>query len=202
MHWVSNTILWGAPAQVLREMYAGQLEMSALHLGEDCDFTRFALRDLPDAEALVTGPPCPPWSRIGLHGGWEDPRAKVFKHIIRAIAELVQRGCLKWFLIENVVGILAPEHGVLGRLRQVVAKHWQIETLKLNSKSQGQSRPRIYIVGWLRLGGAPPVRLATLLPTLPSKPLSSIVLRLPSSVPDTTGKAGKARKVKLWLRKV
>ena len=65
-----------APSQVLRAMYAGHGDTSALHLGEDGDFTRFAMRDLPDADALVTGPPCPPFSCIGLRGGWEDPRGK------------------------------------------------------------------------------------------------------------------------------
>jgi hypothetical protein len=183
----------------LRAMYAGHGATSALHLGEDGDFTRLAMRDLPDADALVTGPPCPPFSPIGLRGGWEDPQGKVFKHIIKAIAELVRRGCLKWFIIENVVGILAPEHGVLGRIRQVVTKHWQIDTLRMNSKSQGQSRPRIYIVGWWEPGGTVPVSLAKLLPALPSRTLSSIILRLPSSVPVA---AGKATNLKLWLQKL
>ena len=111
----------------------------------------------------------------------------------------MRRDCLKWFIIENVVGILAPEHGVLGRIRQVVTKHWQIDTLRLNSKSQGQSRPRIYIFVCLEPGGTVPMCLATLLPALPSSPLSSIVLRLPSTVPVD---AGKANTLKLWLKKL
>ena len=80
-------------SRVLRKMYSGGSDASALHIGRSAgDFLKVYALDLPNANALISDPPCPPFSRIGLHGGRKDEWAQVFLHILWAIKELVQRG--------------------------------------------------------------------------------------------------------------
>ena len=188
-------------SRVLRKMHSGGSDASALHIGRSAgDFLKVSAQDLPNADALISGPPCPPFSRIGLHGGWKDERAGVFLHILWAIKELVRRGCLKWFIIENVVGVLAPQHAVWRRLRGCVDDKWRLEVLKMTSLSQGQSRPRLYIVGWLQRSNAGPhSSLREQVPDLPNRRLSSILLPLPDQVAASGRQAANLR---LWLKRL
>ena len=64
---------------------------------------------LVGSDGLVAGPCCPPWSPLGKQGARGDPRARVFLKVLEIIEWLAhseESGAqLKWFVIENVVGI-------------------------------------------------------------------------------------------------
>ena len=65
-----------APSQVLRKMYGAT--SSKLHLNrDDGDVMKVRLVDLPLADGVVSGPPCPPWSSMGPRSRWKDQRARV-----------------------------------------------------------------------------------------------------------------------------
>jgi site-specific DNA-cytosine methylase len=62
---------------------------------------------LPDADMLIGGPSCQPFSDQGAQQGWHDPRAGTFVACIDAITHLASRSSSKLaaFVIENVSGI-------------------------------------------------------------------------------------------------
>lgn len=84
----------------------GPSSANRLHLGPDVgDILRVDPRELEPVDGIVAGPPCPPFSSIGLRGGQYDPRADVFQHVVDMIVELGSRGAL-FFILENVPGVL------------------------------------------------------------------------------------------------
>ena len=127
---------------------------AAMHLGpEDGNLMNVKMKDLPSAEALIAGPPCPPWSSMGLKRALRDKRAHVFKRIIRWCIHLARRGDLQFFVIENVVGIAHKKKGQssLFRLMRMLrlGTGFKVVAWKLNARDFGvaQNRPRVYIVG-------------------------------------------------------
>ena len=42
-------------------------------------------RSYPNTDILIGGPPCPPWSGLGRHGGALDPRAQVFDETVQVV---------------------------------------------------------------------------------------------------------------------
>lgn len=62
--------------------------------------------EIPDADGIIGGPPCQSWSEAGAGRGINDSRGKLFYDYIR-ILEIKQP---KFFLVENVPGILNPKH--------------------------------------------------------------------------------------------
>ena len=62
--------------------------------------------DVPDCDGIIGGPPCQAWSEGGKQRGIEDPRGQLFLEYIRIVTEKKP----KFFLIENVKGILQEQH--------------------------------------------------------------------------------------------
>ena len=104
---------------------------------------------LPDAEGVISGEPCPPFSSMGKIGGWRDPRAKVLLRSLRWWQVVV----LRFFMLENVIGILNAKWKLLRRLRNVLRLEWHVEVLRMSAESTGQSRKGVYIVGVRCPGG-------------------------------------------------
>ena len=63
-------------------------------------------KDVPDCDGIIGGPPCQAWSEGGKGLGIEDPRGQLFFDYIRIVKEKNP----KFFLIENVQGILDEKH--------------------------------------------------------------------------------------------
>lgn len=62
--------------------------------------------EIPDCDGIIGGPPCQAWSEGGKRLGIEDPRGQLFLEFIR----IVQNKQPKFFVIENVQGILDNKH--------------------------------------------------------------------------------------------
>lgn len=63
-------------------------------------------KDIPECDGIIGGPPCQAWSEGGKSLGIEDPRGKLFLDYIRIVKEKQP----KFFVIENVKGILKEKH--------------------------------------------------------------------------------------------
>lgn len=71
-----------------------------------CDIRTLTGDDIPDCDGIIGGPPCQAWSEGGKQLGIEDPRGQLFLDYIRIVKDKKP----KFFLIENVQGILDNKH--------------------------------------------------------------------------------------------
>lgn len=62
--------------------------------------------DIPDVDGIIGGPPCQSWSEAGAGRGINDKRGQLFFDYVRLLKEKQP----KFFLAENVSGILHPKH--------------------------------------------------------------------------------------------
>jgi len=106
--------------------------------------------ELPDFELLVGGFPCQAFSIAGKRKGFEDTRGTLFHEIVRIVE--VKRP--KYFLLENVKGLLSHDNGrTFGIILTSLSKlGYVIQWMVLNSKFFGvpQNRERVFIIGSLR----------------------------------------------------
>ena len=80
------------PCKVLRSMYSKRPDRVNFHYGpHNGDACSIKSNSLPDAEGVISGAPCPPFSSMGKTGGWRDPRAKVRLRILRWLQVLALR---------------------------------------------------------------------------------------------------------------
>lgn len=114
------------------------------------DVTKIRTEDLPEFEFLVGGFPCQAFSITGKRRGFDDTRGTLFFEIARVLKDKKP----KYFLLENVKGLLSHDKG---RTFQTILKvlselgydaQWEI----FNSKDYGvpHNRERIYIKGYNR----------------------------------------------------
>jgi len=139
------------------DKYASQIYKR--HYGE-CDtrdIRTVATSEIPDHDLLCAGFPCQSFSIAGKRLGFEDTRGTMFFEIARIIRDKRPR----YFLLENVKGLLSHDEGktfqtILGVLSDLGYEYqWQV----LNSKNFGvpQNRERIFIIGHLRETSRPEV---------------------------------------------
>ena len=122
------------------------------------DWTSVYLSELPDADIVCSGPPCPPFSRSGKSLGWADARTRPFLMVLECIIEQARRPSsrLKVFTIENVPGMRDRKPGrdksalqeVLAYLRAKM-DGWQFWAWVLQANQHGlaQRRRRLFING-------------------------------------------------------
>tara|TARA_R100000734_G_scaffold19116_1_gene18219 strand:- start:9722 stop:10855 length:1134 start_codon:yes stop_codon:yes gene_type:complete len=114
------------------------------------DATAINETELPNFDLLVGGFPCQAFSMAGKRKGFNDTRGTLFFDIARILSEKKP----KYFILENVKGLLSHDKGrtlqtIFGVLSDLGYEYqWEI----LNSKNFGvpQNRERVYIVGHLR----------------------------------------------------
>lgn len=70
------------------------------------DICKLSADDIPDCDGFIGGPPCQAWSEGGRNLGLKDERGRVFLEYIR----IINSKRPKFFVIENVEGILSPTH--------------------------------------------------------------------------------------------
>jgi DNA (cytosine-5)-methyltransferase 1 len=103
---------------------------------------------VPDVDGFVGGPPCQSWSEAGAGRGIEDKRGKLFYDYIRILKEKQP----KFFLAENVSGILHPKHAKAFEsiLKEFENTGYNITYKLLNANDYGvpQDRLRLIIIGY------------------------------------------------------
>ena len=148
-------------------------------IGWGGDVLTFDVASMERVDFPVTGPPCPPWSQIGLRGAESDVREKVFQRITEMIEFQGQLGCYG-FILEMVPGIAHTSHrhrGNAGQLEplnyyrdwwlhlQSTAPMFRLHAWELQTSDYlPQSRARLYTVG-IRRDHAPPCGLLPPSPT-------------------------------------
>lgn len=112
------------------------------------DMRELSLAEIPDnADGFIGGPPCQSWSEGGKQRGLDDERGKMFLTYIR----LIKAKKPKFFVIENVKGILSDKHfktfmAMLGDLRDAgYVVHYQL--MNTMDYRIPQERFRVIVVG-------------------------------------------------------
>ena len=104
--------------------------------------------DVPDCDGMIGGPPCQSWSEAGAGRGINDERGKLFLDYIRVLKEKKP----KFFLVENVPGILHPKHKDVFKtfLQEFENANYTIswKCLDANDYSVPENRLRVIIVGY------------------------------------------------------
>ena len=70
------------------------------------DICNLSAKDIPECDGFIGGPPCQAWSAGGRNLGLKDERGRLFLEYIR----IIQAKHPKFFVIENVEGILSDTH--------------------------------------------------------------------------------------------
>lgn len=105
-------------------------------------------KDIPTTDGIIGGPPCQSWSEAGAGRGIKDKRGQLFFDYIRILQEKKP----KFFLVENVVGILQPKHSkafncFLQKFEEAgYLLSWKL--LDANDYNVPENRLRVIIVGY------------------------------------------------------
>lgn len=103
--------------------------------------------DIPDCDGVIGGPPCQAWSEGGRQLGLKDPRGQLLLEYVR----LVKAKCPKFFVLENVRGLLDEVHKdfLIGLLEILCDAGYNISYELLNAADYmiPQDRFRVFFVG-------------------------------------------------------
>ena len=103
--------------------------------------------DIPDCDGIIGGPPCQAWSEGGKRLGIEDPRGQLFLDYIRIVKDKKP----KFFVIENVQGILEEKHkeSLDGFMKLLTEAGYRITYELLNAADYKipQDRFRVFFIG-------------------------------------------------------
>ena len=101
-----------------------------------------------EVDGIIGGPPCQSWSEAGSLRGINDKRGQLFFEYIRILEEFAP----KFFLAENVSGMLAPRHsGAVRRILDLFDKAgYDVSLTLVNAKDYGvaEERKRVFYIGF------------------------------------------------------
>lgn len=106
--------------------------------------------EVPECDGIIGGPPCQSWSEAGALRGIDDKRGQLFFDFIR-ILEAKQP---KFFLAENVSGMLLPRHGkALENIKEMfrnagVGYELSFQLLNASDFNVPQDRKRVFFIGF------------------------------------------------------
>ena len=105
--------------------------------------------DFPDEiDGIIGGPPCQSWSEAGALRGINDERGQLFFDYIR----ILRNKCPKFFLAENVSGMLANRHSkaVQNIISMFEDCGYNVSVTLVNAKDYGvaQERKRVFYIGF------------------------------------------------------
>ncbi|HIO91506.1 MAG TPA: DNA cytosine methyltransferase [Leucothrix mucor] len=106
------------------------------------------LDEIPDCDGIIGGPPCQSWSEAGKLRGIGDKRGQLFFEFIRILRDKKP----KFFLAENVSGMLAPRHQDALKYIQELLKEsgYKLSFQLLNASDYwvAQDRKRVFFIGY------------------------------------------------------
>lgn len=112
------------------------------------DLTKIDIKELPEFDIMIAGFPCQTFSIAGKREGFEDNRGL----IIYSLIKIMKTKNVKYFLLENVKGLLNHDKGKTLRIikNELEKAGYNLYTKVLNSINFGvpQMRERIYLVGF------------------------------------------------------
>lgn len=115
------------------------------------NIAQIKIDEIPDCDGVIGGPPCQSWSVAGAGRGIDDERGKLFKEYIR----IIDSKNPKFFLAENVKGILAPKHDearteIIRLLSEAGKSGYNISIGLLNAKDfeVPEDRERVFFIGF------------------------------------------------------
>ena len=112
------------------------------------DLTKIDLKELPEFDIMIAGFPCQTFSIAGKREGFEDNRGL----IIYSLIKIMKTKNVKYFLLENVKGLINHDKGKTLRIikNELEKAGYNLYTKVLNSINFGvpQMRERIYLVGF------------------------------------------------------
>jgi len=96
-------------------------------------------------DLLSGGPPCQGFSFANIKRSIDDPRSKLMWHFVRLVGEIKPR----YFIIENVPGLLSFKDFFVTLLESLEGKDYTVRFNMLNALSYGvpQRRIRVFIHG-------------------------------------------------------
>ncbi len=96
-------------------------------------------------DLIVGGPPCQGFSMANRQRIIDDPRNKLYKYYLNLLANLKP----KFFIMENVKGMINKADEILGNFYSVLGLEYSIEMILLNAKDFGipQNRERVFVIG-------------------------------------------------------
>ncbi|HHB1587784.1 TPA: DNA cytosine methyltransferase [Vibrio metschnikovii] len=104
--------------------------------------------EVPDCDGIIGGPPCQSWSEAGSRRGINDQRGQLFFDFIRILKDKQP----KFFLAENVSGMLAPRHKeALDNIKktfQDAGYDLFFKLLNANDYGVAQDRKRVIFIGF------------------------------------------------------
>lgn len=104
--------------------------------------------DIPKVDGIIGGPPCQSWSEAGAGRGINDKRGQLFYDYIRLLKEKQP----KFFLAENVSGILHPKHAKAfsNIIKEFESAGYNISWKLLNANDYNvpEDRWRVIIIGY------------------------------------------------------
>jgi len=104
--------------------------------------------DIPNVDGIIGGPPCQSWSEAGAGRGINDGRGKLFYDYIR----ILKAKQPKFFLAENVSGILHPKHknAFLNIIKEFENAGYIVSYKLLNTNDYGvpEDRFRVIVIGY------------------------------------------------------
>lgn len=104
--------------------------------------------EIPNVDGIIGGPPCQSWSEAGAGRGINDKRGQLFHDYIR----ILKAKQPKFFLAENVAGILNPKHkeafdNIIKKFKDA-GYIISFKLLNTNNYDVPQDRLRVIIVGY------------------------------------------------------
>ena len=118
------------------------------------DLNEINLDEIPNADVVIGGFPCQPFSMMGSELGFEDARGTLFFRVVEVIKNQIDRGSKpKVIVLENVRRLLTHDGGkTFNVIKKILEKDlgYHIHYKVLNSANFGvpQTRNRIFIIGF------------------------------------------------------
>ena len=96
-------------------------------------------------DLIVGGPPCQGFSMANRQRILDDPRNKLYKYFLELLGNLRP----KFFIMENVKGMMKKSDEILDNFHSMLGKEYSIEMTLLNAKDFGipQNRERVFVIG-------------------------------------------------------
>lgn len=116
------------------------------------DINEIPLSEIPDAEILIGGFPCQPFSMMGEQKGFEDARGTLFFRIAEIIKDKIEKGCKpRAVILENVKALRTHDQGrTFKTIKRILEADlgYKVYDAILNSAEYGipQTRNRTYII--------------------------------------------------------